>query len=212
MIASTSRRLLHFGLSDTDRGEPSGPFVSKRAYVHHSDTSVGFSSGGRTVHRLPQRWNRKTEPCDSQAAICQLQVQPKSNGKSKKVTEGTTIREAIRSLNDTSATLSTANSSPTRNAPIRRAEGPGGRTGTTPRPAWLAPHPAGQLFGKVTPEPQRSRYADPTTRSKRTRPNPAKSARFQAERVGRSLHRRGPTCRRRGRAPVGRGVPGAELQ
>jgi len=67
------------------------------------------------VHRLSERGNRKLNHAIHMAAICQLR-QPHSEGRAyfeRRVAEGKTNKEAIRSLSATSATPSTPASSPT---------------------------------------------------------------------------------------------------
>ena len=59
-----------------------------------------FSSGGRTVHRLSQRGNRKLNHALHMAAVCQLR-HPHSEGRAyfdRKVKDGKTNKEAIRAL------------------------------------------------------------------------------------------------------------------
>ena len=61
---------------------------------------VELSSGGRTVHRLSRRGNRQLNHAIHMVAICQIR-QTDSEGRiyfEKKVAEGKTKREAIRSL------------------------------------------------------------------------------------------------------------------
>src|SRR5215469_14055729 len=61
---------------------------------------VELSSGGRTVHRLSRRGNRQLNHAIHMVAICQIR-QTNSQGRSyfeKKVAEGRTKREAVRSL------------------------------------------------------------------------------------------------------------------
>lgn len=76
-------------------------FANRDHYAAYTGTApVEFSSGGRTVHRLSQRGNRKLNHAIHMAAICQLR-QPHSEGRAyfeRKVKEGKTSREAIRSL------------------------------------------------------------------------------------------------------------------
>src|SRR5664280_1967037 len=61
---------------------------------------VEFSSGGRIVHRLSRRGNRQLHHAIHMVAICQIR-QTNSEGRAyfeRRVAEGTTKREAIRSL------------------------------------------------------------------------------------------------------------------
>src|SRR5205807_1846376 len=68
--------------------------------AYNGTAPVEFSSGGRTVHRLSQRGNRKLNHAIHMAAICQIR-QRGSAGRAyfeRKVAEGKTKKEAIRSL------------------------------------------------------------------------------------------------------------------
>jgi transposase len=70
-------------------------------YAAYNGTApVEFSSGGRTVHRLSQRGNRRLNHAIHMAAICQLR-QTHCDGRGyfdRKVTDGKTKKEALRSL------------------------------------------------------------------------------------------------------------------
>lgn len=78
-----------------------GRFRDRDHYAAYNGTApVEFSSGGRTVHRLSQRGNRKLNHAIHMAAICQLR-QPHSAGRAyfdRKVADGKTKKEAIRAL------------------------------------------------------------------------------------------------------------------
>ena len=76
-------------------------FRDRDHYAAYNGTApVEFSSGGRTVHRLSKRGNRKLNHALHMAAICQLR-QPHSDGRAyvdRKVKDGKTKKEAIRAL------------------------------------------------------------------------------------------------------------------
>jgi transposase len=76
-------------------------FRDRDHYAAYNGTApVEFSSGGRTVHRLSQRGNRKLNHAIHMAAICQLR-QPHSAGRAyvdRKVADGKTKKEPIRAL------------------------------------------------------------------------------------------------------------------
>jgi transposase len=76
-------------------------FANRDHYAAYTGTApVEFSSGGRIVHRLSERGNRKLNHAIHMVAICQLR-QPHCEGRAyfeRKVKEGKTSREAIRSL------------------------------------------------------------------------------------------------------------------
>ena len=129
-----------------------GRFANRDHYAAYNGTApVEFSSGGRTVHRLSQRGNRQLNHALHMAAICQLR-QPHSEGRAyfdRKVAEGKTKREAIRSLKrHISNAVYRQLVADARRARAEQ-EGPGGQTGTTRQPARPASHPYSRLFGEV---------------------------------------------------------------
>jgi transposase len=76
-------------------------FASRDAYAAYNGTApVERSSGGRVVHRVSQRGNRRLNHALHLAAICQIR-QPSSEGRvyfERKLAEGKTKKDAIRSL------------------------------------------------------------------------------------------------------------------
>ena len=76
-------------------------FRTRDHYAAYNGTAPAeFSSGGRVVHRVSTRGNRQLNHAIHMAAICQLR-HPGSDGRvyvDRKVAEGKTKREAIRSL------------------------------------------------------------------------------------------------------------------
>jgi transposase len=76
-------------------------FASRDSYAAYNGTApIEYASGGRSVHRLSNRGNRKLNHAIHMAAISQLR-QPHSNGRAyfdRRVTEGKTSKEAIRAL------------------------------------------------------------------------------------------------------------------
>jgi len=76
-------------------------FTSRDQFASYAGVApVELSSGGRTVHRLSRRGNRQLNHAIHMVAICQIR-QTNSEGRiyfEKKVAEGKTKREAIRSL------------------------------------------------------------------------------------------------------------------
>jgi len=126
-------------------------FTSRDQFASYAGVApIELSSGGRTVHRLSRRGNRQLNHAIHMVAICQIR-QTNSDGRAyfeKKVAEGKTKREAIRSLKRHIA-----------NAVYRQLlldatkKGPGRTSGNDSWPAWSALHPGGRLFGEVTPGP-----------------------------------------------------------
>jgi transposase len=78
-----------------------GRFGSRDHYAAYNGTApVERSSGGRIIHRVSQRGNRRLNHALHLAAICQIR-QPHSEGRAyfdRKLTEGKTKKDAIRSL------------------------------------------------------------------------------------------------------------------
>ncbi|HEU0040830.1 MAG TPA: IS110 family transposase [Jiangellaceae bacterium] len=78
-----------------------GRFTSRDQFAAYNGTApVERSSGGRVVHRLSQRGNRRLNHALHLAAVCQIR-QPHSDGRAyfdHKLTEGKTKKEALRSL------------------------------------------------------------------------------------------------------------------
>ena len=76
-------------------------FANRDAFASYNGTAtIELSSGGRVVHRLSQRGSRQLNHAVHMAAICQM-CQRGSEGRTyfeRKVAEGKTKKEAIRSL------------------------------------------------------------------------------------------------------------------
>ena len=76
-------------------------FANRDAFASYNGTApIELSSGGRVVHRLSQRGNRKLNHAIHMAAICQIR-QTNSEGRAyfeRKVAEGKTKKGAVRSL------------------------------------------------------------------------------------------------------------------
>ena len=78
-----------------------GRFRDRDQFAAYNGTApIELSSGGRTVHRLSQRGNRRLNHAIHLAAVCQIR-QPHSDGRAyfdRKIAEGKTKKEALRSL------------------------------------------------------------------------------------------------------------------
>jgi transposase len=76
-------------------------FANRDAYASYNGTApIEWSSGGRVVHRVSRRGNRKLNHALHMAAITQLR-NPGTQGRiyfERKVAEGKTKKEAVRSL------------------------------------------------------------------------------------------------------------------
>lgn len=78
-----------------------GRFSNRDSYAAYNGTApVERSSGGRVVHRVSQRGNRRLNHALHMIAICQIR-HPHAEGRAffeRKVAEGRTKKDAIRSL------------------------------------------------------------------------------------------------------------------
>ncbi|MGO9333347.1 MAG: transposase [Acidimicrobiales bacterium] len=76
-------------------------FATRDAFASYNGTApVEFASGGRVVHRVSQRGNRRLNHAVHMTAVSQIR-QPGSEGRAyfeRKVAEGKTKKEALRSL------------------------------------------------------------------------------------------------------------------
>ncbi len=76
-------------------------FANRDTYASYNGTApIEFSSGGRIVHRVSSRGNRKLNHALHMAAITQIR-NPGTEGRiyfERKVAEGKTKKEAVRSL------------------------------------------------------------------------------------------------------------------
>ena len=150
--------------------------------AYNGTAPIEVSSGQRKVYRLSRRGNRRINHAIHMAAITQIRNKH-SQGRAyydKKLAEGKTPKEALRSLKrQVSNAIFACLQADARRA-AARAGGPGGQQGTTLSPARPARTPGAGSSDKPLPGPV-------TT----LRPRPA-SARARL-RIPRSL----PTCRRR---------------
>ena len=81
-------------------GDPTRFATASRYAAYTGTAPIEFSSGGRIVHRLSRRGNRRLNHALHIAAITQIRY-PHSPGRSyyeRKLAEGKTPREAIRAL------------------------------------------------------------------------------------------------------------------
>ena len=168
-----------FGVGPVIAGTISGDagdvarFPSRDHFAAYNGTApVEVSSGNRKVHRLSLRGNRRINHAIHMAAITQLRHKH-SEGRTyydKKVTEGKTHKEALRSLKRRISDAIFARLQA--DARQVRAKGPGGQPGNGSDSSAAGSHPACQLFGPATPGP------DPTIRPGTTAdaPSPSKPA------------------------------------
>jgi transposase len=111
------------------------------------------SSGNRKTHQLSLRGNRRINHAIHMAAITQLRHKH-SEGRAyydKKVAEGKTHKEALRSLKRRISDAIFARLQA--DARRARAKGPGGQPGNGSDSSAASSHPERQLFGPATPGP-----------------------------------------------------------
>jgi transposase len=146
--------------------------------AYNGTAPVEVSSGNRKVHRLSLRGNRRINHAIHMAAITQLRHKH-SQGRAyydKKVAEGKTHKEALRSLKrKVSDAIFGRLQADARQA---RAKGPGGQPGNGSDSSAASSHPERQLFGPATPGPDTTirsgttagTPSPPKPTSKKTRP------------------------------------------
>jgi transposase len=166
---------------------------------------IEVSSGQRTVYRLSRRGNRRLNHAIHMAAVTQVRHRH-SKGRAyydKKLAEGKTRKEALRSLKrQVSNAIFACLQADARRA-AARAAGPGGQPGDGSIASAAGLHPGNRLFGQATPGPS----PHPTTaavsqgragHSSIAATLPPATPRVQVERPQRSEDERpGGTARRR---------------
>jgi len=129
-------------------------FPGRDHFASYNGTApVEVSSGNRKIHRLSLRGNRRINHAIHMAAITQLRHKH-SEGRAyydKKVAEGKTHKEALRSLKrKVSDAIFARLQADARQA---REKGPGGQPGNGSDSSAAGSHPERQLFGPATPGP-----------------------------------------------------------
>jgi len=129
-------------------------FPGRDHFASYNGTApVEVSSGNRKIHRLSLRGNRRINHAIHMAAITQLRHKH-SEGRAyydKKVAEGKTRKEALRSLKrKVSDAIFARLQADARQA---RENGPGGQPGNGSDSSAASSHPERQLFGPATPGP-----------------------------------------------------------
>jgi transposase len=121
--------------------------------AYNGTAPVEVSSGNRKTHQLSLRGNRRINHAIHMAAITQLRHKH-SEGRAyydKKVAEGKTHKEALRSLKRRISDAIFARLQA--DARRARAKGPGGQPGNGSDSSAASSHPERQLFGPATPGP-----------------------------------------------------------
>ena len=158
--------------------------------AYNGTAPIEVSSGSRKVYRLSRRGNRRLNHAIHMAAITQIRHRH-SKGRAyyeKKLAEGKTPKEALRSLKrQVSNAIFACLQADARRA-AARAEGPGGQQGNGSVASAAGCTPRHRLFGQATPGPGHHT----TTTAGSPRPAPLPGAELA---IPRSL----PPCRRRRR-------------
>jgi hypothetical protein len=131
-------------------------FASRDHFAAYDGTApIEVSSGPRKVRRLSRRGNRRLNHAIHMAAVTQVR-HSHSEGRAyydKKLAEGKTPKEALRSLKrQVSNAIFACLQADARRA-AARAEGPGGQQGNDSAACAAGLHPGHRLFGQATPGP-----------------------------------------------------------
>jgi hypothetical protein len=131
-------------------------FPSRDHFAAYDGTApIEVSSGQRTVYRLSRRGNRRLNNAIRIAAVTQVRHRH-SEGRAyydKKLAEGKTRKEALRSLKrQVSNAIFACLRADARRAAVR-AEDPGGQPGNGSIASAAGLHPGNRLFGQATPGP-----------------------------------------------------------
>ena len=159
--------------------------------AYNGTAPIEVSSGNRKIHRLSLRGNRRLNHAIHMAAITQIRHRH-SDGRAyydKKLAEGKTHKEALRSLKRKISDAIFARLQADARRAAARAKGPGGQPGNDSVSSAAGSHPGRQLFGQATPGP------GTTLRPRPPAQRPALPAPGAELAIPRSL----PPCRRRSR-------------
>jgi len=131
-------------------------FPSRDRFAAYNGTApIEVSSGRRKVCRLSRRGNRRLNHAIHMAAVTQVRHRH-SEGRAyydKKLAEGKTPKEAMRSLKRQVSNAIYARLQADARRAAARAQGPGGQPGNDSCSSAAGLHPAGRLFGQATPGP-----------------------------------------------------------
>jgi hypothetical protein len=155
-------------------------FASRDHFAAYNGTApIEVSSGNRKIYRLSRRGNRRLNHAIHMAAITQIRYRH-SDGRAyydRKIAEGKTHKEALRSLSAASATPSSPASRPTPGPPPQRPvpRVREGNRGATRSPAWLAHTP--NTGSSAKPLPDLNPHYDPGAIPRARRPRPVRRER-----------------------------------
>ena len=147
-------------------------FADRNRFAAYNGTApIEVSSGGRKIHRLSLRGNRRLNHAIHMAAVTQIRYEH-SPGRAyfdRKIAEGKTGKEALRALKRQISDVIYARlqaDAARRGRGQAEAEGPGGQSGNGSVSSAADSHPGRRLFGPATPGPQPSlRPAPPARRA-----------------------------------------------
>jgi transposase len=129
-------------------------FPGRDHFASYNGTApIEVSSGQRKVHRLSRRGNRRINHAIHMAAVTQVSHRH-SQGRAyydKKLAEGKTPKEALRSLKRQVSDAVFARLQADARRAAARAKDPGGQQGNDCAPSAAGSHPRNRLFGQATP-------------------------------------------------------------
>jgi hypothetical protein len=130
-------------------------FPHRNHFAAYTGTApIEVASGGRKIHRLSRRGNRRLNHAIHMAAVTQIRYRH-SPGRAyydKKLAEGKTPKEALRCLKrQISDAIFACLQADARRAAATRS--PGGQPGHHSKSRAAGSHPARRLFGQATPGP-----------------------------------------------------------
>jgi hypothetical protein len=130
-------------------------FPNRNHFAAYTGTApIEVASGGRKIHRLSRRGNRRLNHAIHMAAVTQIRYRH-SPGRAyydKKLAEGKTPKEALRCLKrQISDAIFACLQADARRAAATRS--PGGQPGHHSGSRAAGSHPARRLFGQATPGP-----------------------------------------------------------
>jgi transposase len=159
--------------------------------AYNGTAPIEVSSGPRKIYRLSRRGNRRLNHAIHMVAVTQVRHRH-SEGRAyydKKLAEGKTPKEALRSLKRQISNAIFACLQADARRAAARAKGPGGQQGNDFVASAAGSHPRHRLFGQATPGPGHH----PTTAASNLAPG------LPVPRAGLAIPRSLPPCRRRSR-------------
>jgi transposase len=139
--------------------------------AYNGTAPIEVSSGQHKVYRLSRRGNRRLNHAIHMVAVTQVRHRH-SEGRAyydKKLAEGKTPKEALRSLKRQISNAIFACLQADARRAAARAKGPGGQQGNDSVASAAGSHPRHRLFGQATPGPGHH----PTTAASNLAPGPA---------------------------------------